>query len=370
MNRFLNILFLLSTTINFAHAVDYKYNQQQSCIDVLWKVDDMCGILTTSGTQIIHWVTDGDSYRCTLSSYGWNLAPYSQYYAYYPLYQSYNPDKTPITTIPISYTEQSQSKNGNIDHLRAYDYMTARTVSSDEACHFSFKHIGSILRLECALQGSQTLQTLTLSSKDKHFVTAGTMDVTTDVMTPTEYSETAILDLNNMQIENGENLVAYVMLPPMNLTDAMLYVTITTADGYSSTAEMKGTMVRSGYLYPVELEMPEFTLNENVYKKNNTRISSLKKNKAKAPETTIDSPTAYIPSFETDFEYMFMQKVEETPSIGEEEEEESPATVIVSKCLYNRDTSAKYSINGLRMQTAKNKVFFINNGKKYIEVGR
>lgn len=356
MNRLLNIFFLLATAIHIAYAADYEYNQQQGSIRAKWKLDDMCGILTTSGTQIIHWITDGGSNQGTLSAYGWALSPDAQYYAYFPYTQSYNPNKTPMTALPVSYTEQSQSQNGNMKHLNTYDYMTAQAVSSADACHFSFCHIGSVIRMECCLQGSQTLQSLTISSQGKEIVTSGIVDVTTGMMTPTAYSEAVALQLNNIQIRKGEKLVAYLMLPPMDLTGTPLSVTITTADGYSATAKVAGTEILPGRLYPLELEMPEFTFSGNNSKGAPEAMGKRQGDVMKAAEVIIDSPTAYIPDFETDTEHTFVQ----TGS-------DDPATGIAVKESVSYAASERYSINGVRMSVAEKNRFYIRKGKKFLE---
>ena len=362
MKKLLSILFLLAATTTFAFAVDYEYNQQQEGIVAHWTRDDMCGVFTQSNTEIIHWTTAGGSNTCPISAYGWSLSPNSQYYAYFPFSQSYTANKNPMTALPISYAEQLQTGNNSTAHLAAFDFMTAQATTTADNCHFSFLHHGSVLRIEMLLDSKQTVTSLTFSSKESLFATKAEMNAVTGTLKPTEYSSAITLELKDVTIEKGETLVAYMMMPPTDLEDKTLEVTLTTTDGKTLTAFMKGTRITAGHVYPIALEMEQSaletrntkheTLNQVTSKPQNLKTSEPQNLKASAP-SIVNSITANIPDFTADSNHRFQQI---------ENNETSIANITAGKTNSNNI----YSINGVWISSPFKQSIIIRNGKKYL----
>lgn len=344
----------MAAATTLAFAVDYDYNQQQEGIVAHWTRDDMCGVFTESNTEIIHWTTAGGSNTCPISAYGWSLSPNSQYYAYYPFSQSYTANKNPMTALPVSYAEQLQTSNNTIAHLAAFDFMTAQATTTADDCHFSFLHHGCVLRIETLLDSKQTVTSLTFSSKESLFATKAEMNVVTGALKPTEYCSAITLELKDATVEKGETLVAYMMMPPVDLEGKTLEFTLTTADGKTLSAEVKGTRITAGHVYPITLEMKQSAKAKSYGAKvENLKASTPQNLKAAAP-SKVNSITAYIPDFTADSENRFEQI---------ENEEASTAYTIVCK------TNLKdiYSINGIRISSPLKQSFFIRNGKKYLK---
>lgn len=358
MKKLLSILFLWAASMQLAFAVGYSYNQQTGGVDVCWQYDDMCGILTEKNTEIIHWVTDGGSNSCEISGYGWALTPNSQYYAYSPYSQSYRINKNPMTALPVSYNGQSQTGNNNADHLNAFDYMTAQTVSGEDTCHFDFNHLGCVLRIECEVIGKQTLKSMTLSLSRNDFAAEATMDVVNGTLTPTTSASTLSLAINDVTVQSGEKFVAFMLLPPTNLTGRVMNVTLMTADGLSAKAEVKGTEMLPGCLYPISLKMPGFrkTLapaaspTKDVGSDSDRDFDS-DRVMAKAP--IISRVTVTAPSFVTDeahiFEQMNIPKEDAGISI--------PLTQTYGQA---------YNISGIKATSVEKGTVIVRNGKKYI----
>lgn len=355
-------MFLLATATTFAFAVDYEYNQQQEGIVAHWTRDDMCGVFTQSNTEIIHWTTAGGSNTCPISAYGWSLSPNSQYYAYFPFSQSYTANKNPMTTLPVSYAEQLQTGNNSTAHLAAFDFMTAQTTTTADDCHFSFIHLGSVLRIESLLDSKQTVTSLTFSSKESLFATKAEMNVVTGVLKPTEYNSAITLNLKDATIEKGGTLVAYMMMPPTDLKDKTLEVTLTTADGKTLTASVKGTRITAGHVYPITLEMMNkqsinktYKTDAQEYKYNKLDLLTSKPQNLKSSAPSIvNSITANIPDFTADSSNRFQQT-------------ENNETSIATTTAGTTNSNDIYSINGIRISSPSKQSIFIRNGKKYLK---
>lgn len=364
MKNLLSIFFLWATSMQLVSAVGYRYNQLTGGLDVSWQYDDMCGVLTTANTDIIHWVTDGGSNSCEISGYGWALTPNSQYYAYSPYSLSYRINNDPMTALPVSYNGQSQTGNNNANHLNAFDFMAAQALSGEDVCHFDFNHLGCVLRIECELIGKQTLKSMTLSLSRNDFAAEATMNVVNGTLTPANSTSTLSLALNDVTVQAGEKFVAFMLLPPTNLTGSVMNVTLMTADGLSAKAEVKGTEMQQGCLYPISLKMPGF-------RKTFAPSASPMKGQgdflclphmgeapsadgimAKAP--IISRVTATASPFVTDEAHCFEQMniLEEDAGIG------IPMT---------QTHGHAYTISGIKATSVEMGTIIIRNGKKYIK---
>lgn len=370
MKNLLSILFLWAASMQLAFAIGYTYNQQTGGMDVCWQYDDMCGVLTESNTEIIHWVTDGGSSSCEISGYGWALTPNSQYYAYYPYSQSYKINKNPMTALPVSYKGQTQTGNNNTAHLNAFDFMTAQALSGEENCHFDFNHLGCVLRIECEVRGKQTLKGLTITSSSKVFVDEATIDAVNGTLTPTAYSSTMSLALNDVTIADGEHLVVFMMLPAMDLTDKLMTVTLTNAEGKVCSADIRATDIKRGCLYPMYLKMSAFRnarvrafdsddplwfshINEN---SDSDFSSTAIKSPAKAP--IISRVTAAMSNFLSDDTHSFEQ-INWIDDSGIASPSISPYGGVEGGCR-------SYTLTGIRTQSPKQGAIVVHNGKKYI----
>lgn len=296
MKKLWIILLVMATSVPQASAVDYVYRQQEESLGVCWKYDDMCGILTEKNTEIIHWVVTGDNASCTLSAYGWALAPEAKYYAYYPYSRSYY--KEPMTALPISYAGQTQNANNSTTHLAVYDYMTSQTMSTGDACHFEFLHLSSVMRVECKMNTDCTLTALTLTAEKEVFTTMATMDVTNGTVTPLTYDSEVTLKLNSVDVKKGDTFIAYLMLPPADLTGQTLTLTLSSHYGEIYTAEVKGTAILPGHLYPLTVDMP--VMEEKEEPAEEYALQSVNPTLAAAAQTIIKTPTAFAPDFIAD----------------------------------------------------------------------
>lgn len=358
MQRLLSTLFMIVAAIPATFGMGYDYHPQEDVVGVRWDVDDMLGIFTAANTEIIHWTTDGGDNTCTLSAYGWSLSPNTQYYAYYPYSQSYMSGKKDMEAVAVSYKAQLQTQNNSINHLCAYDFMTASAASTDETCHFSLEHLGSILRIECTLAEGRTLRNLQLSADNSIFVTSAAMNVVTGTLIPQEYAKSVSLRLNDIAVGEGEKLVAYMMMPPTDFKNTKLTATLTADDGSTSSASIDGTTVLPGRFYPIELEMPEFSSNEmsaeDAPRYSKEYRASQDASPADEAAETIDHLTAYAPAFVSDSEHRFMQQTD----TGIASAERMPMA---------QDDAAQYTISGIKTAASVKGKVVIRNGRKYVK---
>lgn len=340
MKQLLSILFLM-VTVQFASATGYTYDQEKGEMQLVWNYDDMCGVLTVSNTEIIHWVINDASNNCTLSAYGWSLTPNSTYYSYFPYSKSYNINKNPMTALPVSYGAQSQEQNDNATHLAEYDFMTAQTISTANDCHFDYKHLGSIIRFECSLDGERTLKSLTLASNKEDFTATATMNVTNGTLTTLTKEPIMTLTLNNITVAEGQTFVAYMMIPPTNLRDKDLTVTLTDDKGAATVADVKGADICAGRVYPITLAMPPFDDGKYQEKKNGgSPLMAKSSTFDNLTAVTMNNPTAYAPNFAVDEENRFEQVVYILGDINDDGEVSIiDASMLLNKYMYGQAKS-------------------------------
>lgn len=344
-------MFVMLASLHCALAVDYDYSEQGG-VRVVWHYDDMCGVYTSADTEIIHWVTDGGDSQCTLSSYGWSLTSGSDYCAYFPYAQAYATGKHPKTALPIAYGSQLQTQNGDMAHLSACDYMTAQTTSVADACHFAFQHLGSILRFRCRALAEQTLTSLTIAAPADAFVLSATMNVADGTLTPVERTDKMQLALADIAVQEGDSLVAYMMVAPVDLSADTLTVTLADAAGTALSVKVQGAQMLAGRVYDMALDMPEL--------EETAAFASVKPEGAcpqAVPKTAaVQAVTAFAPAFTHDDEHRFEQIVEEEPpsSISSRSATDSPQQV------------ASYDLGGSRTSGSAYGRIIITNGTKRI----
>lgn len=295
-----------------------EYDSKETKIQFSWTSSDITCAYTESATRIKLFAEtiSSDKHNVTLSGYGWGLVPNTKYYGYYPYNSDYHTQSLPMTALPISYTEQSQQGNSSTAHLSAFDFMTSQTTSTSNACHFNFNHLGSIVRIECPVNIDATISSITISAGDEVFTTAATMNVTNNEVTATEKSTTFSLALNDVELTEGEKLVAYMMMSPVNLANVPVDITLTTSDGKTAKQTFIGPDMKPGKLYSIVMDA-EFEGEEDgddpsgddVLARKNTVSIERNDDKLAAASAVIEFPTASATDFELDTESSFEEYI-------------------------------------------------------------
>lgn len=257
MRKKLHILGLLICYVVMLHANNLAYNGYDKVI-ATWEFGDKFGIYTSSGSRIFFGIKEIDSnnkHKAILDGYGWGTVSNSIYYGYYPYNTNYVSHGNVMTALPVSYTSQVQTANNNLDHLASYDYMVAQTTTTETEANFTFAHYGSIIRFACYVPATTTFSSLEITSKadDAIFTTEANMNLTNQTITSTSKSKKATLTLNNITVASGDSLIAYMMMPPTDLSGKSIMLSLNATDGSALQTYIAGVNIQAGKVYPVSV---------------------------------------------------------------------------------------------------------------------
>ena len=215
-----------------ASAVGYTYNVNKG-ISFSWQYDDAIGVYTTKGTRIKHWAlsVSNDGKAASFSSYGWSLVENRKYYLYYPYNDSYFLNDTPITNLPITFEGQVQSENKSLLHLAAYDYMIGEGNTEETTADFKLNHLCSVIRIEYVSPKSAVYTNVALKTTDNLFCRTADMNLETQSINPIGKERYASLQLDNIEVDEGDTLVAYMVVAPVDLSGWDVKLAITSDDG-------------------------------------------------------------------------------------------------------------------------------------------
>ena len=240
------ILFWMFGCLN-ASAASYTFDINKG-INFSWQYDDALGVYTTKGTRIKHWAL-ADGKVTSFSSYGWSLVENCKYYLYYPFNNSYFQNDIPITALPITFEGQVQSENNSLSHIAAYDYMMGEGSTDETSADFNMTHMCSVVRIEFVSPKSAVYTNIALKAKDELFCRTAEMNLETQSINPVEKDCYANLALDNIALEEGEKLVAYMVIAPVNLSGWDVKLAITSDDEKEIEFDVYANNLRAGKLY-------------------------------------------------------------------------------------------------------------------------
>lgn len=305
MRQIQTVILLLA--MGTAYAGNYAY-QQSGEVSFGWQSSDKWALFTSSGTLLPHTVAalnPSDNHFVTTQCIGWALVAQNTYYGGYPYSVDYKLSQSPYTALPIVYSDQAQSSNGNTEHLASFDYMTAHGTSTDDALSLSYTHLGSIMRIAAYIPEAKTFSSLILSAKDNSawFAAKATMNATNNTISATEVFSTATLTLNNITIASGDSLIAYMMMPPTDLSGKSIMLSLNATDGSALQTYIAGVNIQSGKVYPVSVGKENyFKLSTSGSNDNSEEVLSLQADieENKPTDTQITTATAYATDFTLD----------------------------------------------------------------------
>lgn len=304
MKKFVTILTLATLLFHDSFAGNYLFQESRGVL-ANWNDNDILGVYTTSATRIKFWMNNisEDKHNATISAYGWSLTDNTQYYSYYPYSADYSTKSYSITALPIKYTCQQQQGNGNLEHLAAYDFMTAQAKSTTGAIHFDYKHLGCILRIQCDLLPIMPYTTIRLSTSRNAFVSEATMNVTNSVLTPQTYTNTMVLNMDGIEIAKNDSLVGYAMMAPTDLSEDTIKVDIMSYDNIVKSINVIGSNMQPGKLYCINISEDNYIIPTE--KKEDVESSEAKGLKQSQNVLSILYPNVTIHDFIPDEENSF-----------------------------------------------------------------
>ena len=316
-----------------ASAASYTFDINKG-ISFSWQYDDVIGVYTTKGTRIKHWaldVSDGGK-AATFSSYGWSLVEKRKYYLYYPYNDSYFKNDTPITNLPITFDGQMQSGNNSLSHIATYDYMIGEGITDDNSADFKLNHLCSVIRIEYVSPKSAVYTNVALRTTDNVFCRTAEMNLETQSINPSGKDSYASLRLDRIEVEEGETLVAYLVVAPVDLTGWDVKLAIATEDGDEVEFDVQANELRAGKLYLLNTtEIVEKSLSTK------RRASSLQEPSVSTYDIPIDTGSEIVVTG--------IQQTKQNQTQGSE---------------------TLYTLSGIRTRESSAKGILIKNGKKVI----
>lgn len=202
----------------------------------VWIVGDSIGIYPDEGDQLSFRITTGGK-TCPFSGGGWAMKASSSYTAYSPFQRSYYFKEK--SALPVNMLGQTQKGNDNSAHLSAYDILIAKgDKPSSGSLNFQFTRQVALVRMELTAPCAATWKSITLKS-NAEFTTQAEMNLSlaTPTITATAQSNTVTLALENVvTTSNNLNIIAYMMLLPVDLTGKTLTAELMDSGGNVYTA--------------------------------------------------------------------------------------------------------------------------------------
>lgn len=328
MRKILSYILLWVLGCLNASAASYTFDINKGIL-FSWKYDDALGVYTTKGTRIKHWALDNGK-DASFSSYGWSLVGHCKYYLYYPYNNSYFLNDIPITNLPITFEGQVQSENNSLAHIAAYDYMIGEGNTDENTADFTLNHLCSVLRIEFVSPKSATYTSIALRTSDDVFSQEAEMNLETQSLNTTLRGNNVELKLDNIAVNEGETLVAYMVVAPVDLSGWDVKLAIASDDGEEISLDLRADELKAGKLYLLNnTECVEKSLSTK------HRASSLAEPSVSVADIPIDTDSEIIVT-----------------------------GIRQPKCNKAQDDGAVYTLSGIRAKQSSANGIIIRNGKK------
>lgn len=222
-------------------------------ISFIWNATDTLGIYPNAGTQQAFCIGDGaGTSTAVFDGGGWNTKAGYTYTAYYP-YSKYNFDRSRINLI---YGTQEQKGNDNPDSLTRYDYIVSQgTAPADNRLSFQFHHLGTLVRFTLTCPKSGSFNHFSFSCGEALLPVRQILDISGDepVLTTEQWTSHFNMNLSNISVNAGDNVVLYALLPAAQLGGQTL--TVSLYGDYTCTGHIDGQNMESGKAYSYSLNM-------------------------------------------------------------------------------------------------------------------
>ena len=222
---------------------------------ITWASGDVIGIFPREGYQEPFEIPADQVGNKSASFDGgyWDVKDGLQYNAYYP-FDKRNFDSAEMKTkIPVTY--EGQKQNGTSCDIGAFDYTYSDWGTAvDGKIGFDFHHIGAIAAFSLEYPATTTYTQMTLSVDAALIPLEGSYDLTaTDVSFVADENSkvnSITLTLENCSGVAGETGVFYMMLPPMDLSNNVVTLSLTSSTGKTCTYSIeKALNAKKGKLY-------------------------------------------------------------------------------------------------------------------------
>jgi hypothetical protein len=219
-----------------------------------WSSTDVVGMFPNRGAQAYFEMAghDGES-TAEFDGGGWALKSASEYAVYYP----YDYDHRDRSSIPFNYQGQKQRGKGDYSHLADWQFL-AQGMKQPEggACNYSMERIESIVWFHLTIPSIVSCDKLTVSTADGLPIVVGT---TLDI-SETQYIIHPCISLSHFSLEvedvsttvAGETVDFYAMMPPQNLKDHTIIISVHTTEGDNLLGAVNGKDMVANHAYYYE----------------------------------------------------------------------------------------------------------------------
>lgn len=253
----------LSQSVGKTHVLGYidefesdgttrTYADPTNNYSVTWMSGDVVGIFPREGYQEPFAIPANQVGQVWAEFDGgyWAMKDGLTYNAYYPFDKANFESADSKETVSVSYIGQEQT--GTDCCVGPYDYTYSDWKEPENgSISFNFHHLGSFLVLTLPLPATATYTSLILNADQAVIPTKGTYDLTaaTPTFIPDQESlaSSLTMTLNNYNGTADDEAVFYMMLPPVDLSERALTVTLTTADA-SCTFDLDPFVSQAGKL--------------------------------------------------------------------------------------------------------------------------
>ena len=219
-----------------------------------WAETDVVGIYPNEGDQVSFPMTAGaGTNSASFDGGGWALKGNYTYAAYFPYSVDNTTQGRTYTALPITYTGQTQSANNSTADMGNFDYMVAKaSTPASGNVNFAFEHVGSVLYIQLTAPEAATFTKLTISADEPIFTTEATVNLSDGTLTPTSTSNSISLALDNIAVEAGSTLYAWMQIAPTDASSKALKATLTTSETEIYTVELTGKTFEAGKAYQLK----------------------------------------------------------------------------------------------------------------------
>jgi hypothetical protein len=223
-----------------------------------------------------------------------------------------------------------QSENNSLAHIAAYDYMIGEGNTDENTADFTLNHLCSVLRIEFVSPKSATYTSIALRTSDDVFSQEAEMNLETQSLNTTLRGNNVELKLDNIAVNEGETLVAYMVVAPVDLSGWDVKLAIASDDGEEISLDLRADELKAGKLYLLNnTECVEKSLSTK------HRASSLAEPSVSVADIPIDTDSEIIVT-----------------------------GIRQPKCNKAQDDGAVYTLSGIRAKQSSANSIIIRNGKK------
>lgn len=234
-------------------------------IKYVWSETDTVGIFPNTGSQLYFSMASGAGEQsASFDGGGWALVRGAEYYSYFPFVPDFYIDKT---AVPLTFVGQSQAGNADPVHayLGDYCYMAAKGEYDQEsdALYFNYQRLGVLFRFMIPVKAG-AYQSLTVRADDEILVQSGTFNVMNvdQIIYDPVYSDSLMLEFAELTLDADGTLVAFMVLPPFDMSSKQLTFELMTESGEKHLASVPGKSYVLGKTYN---NAPSFSVSLSSY---------------------------------------------------------------------------------------------------------